>query len=62
LLEFCKQKFGKKKGGGHGGDIQGNNTAASELMDSLLVEAAWDSDEYIRRSILLTMSYMLTLL
>jgi hypothetical protein len=45
LLEFCKQKFGKKKGGGHGGDIQGNNTAASEVMDSLLVEAAWDSDE-----------------
>ena len=42
LLEFCKQKFGKKKGEGRGGDAQGNNAAASEVMDSLLVEAAWD--------------------
>ena len=29
LLEFCMQKFGKKKGGGRGGDTQENNAAAS---------------------------------
>jgi hypothetical protein len=35
LLEFCKQKFGKKKGGGLAGDTQGSIAAASEVMDSL---------------------------
>ena len=39
-LEFCEQKFDKKKGEGCGGNTQGNNAAASEVMDSLLVEAA----------------------
>ena len=49
LLEFCKQKFDKKKGGGRGVDTQENNAAASEVMDSMLVEAAWDSDEKYNR-------------
>ena len=45
LLEFCRSQ---QKGGGHGGDTQGeqgNNAARPEVVDSFLWEAALDSDE-----------------
>ena len=49
LLEFCRSQKGGR--GRHGGNTQGeqeqegNKTAGSEVMDALLVEAAWESDE-----------------